>query len=74
MESEGQNLEDWLDSYPEDSAAAAGMHAEEMHAPGLGNPADQALHEVRTFPFELPELKSCCCMVWQPAECASSCE
>ena len=50
METEGQNLEDWLDSYPQDSAAALGMRAaEETHAPGLGNFADQALHEVRTF-------------------------
>ena len=51
METEGQNLEDWLDSYPQDGVAAVGMRAaEEAHALGLGNPADQVLHEVRTFP------------------------
>ena len=50
METEGQNLEDWLDTYPQDSAAAVAMRAaEETHGPGLGDPADQALHEVRTF-------------------------
>ena len=68
METEGQNLEDWLDSYPQDSAAAVGMRAaEETHAPDLGNPADQALHEVRPSP-RLSERMSCCCMLWQPTE------